>query len=265
VRKIGLLAYVFALTGCARHYHATGIVLSVNGPANEVTISHRAIPNYMPAMAMPFRVSHSADLATISPGARVRFDLRASKSSTRVTKLRIDSGPPPDFKIPKPEHAVAVGEEVPDFSLIDEQGRPTRLSDFRGRLTALEFIYTRCPMPDVCPRLSANFALLQKKFGRDLVLLSITIDPDHDTPGVLREYAQRWRANPSIWHFLTGEPDEVRRVADYFGLIYFAEEGAITHTSKTAVIGADGHLIALLEGSSYTARELVDLVGATHR
>jgi len=216
-------------------------------------------------MAMPFRVSHAADLISVTPGTRVRFDLRVGKSSTRVTRLRIDSGPPPDFKIPKPEHAVALGEEVPDFSLVDEQGRPTRLSDFRGRLTVLEFIYTRCPLPDVCPRLSANFALLQKKFGRDLVLLSITIDPDHDTPEVLHEYAQRWRADPSIWHFLTGEPDQVRRVAGFFGLVYFAEEGAITHTSKTALIGVRGHLAGLLEGSSYTARELVDLVGATHQ
>ena len=213
-------------------------------------------------MAMPFRVSHAADLNSVMPGTRVRFDLRVGKSSTRVTRLRIDSGPPPDFKIPKPEHAVALGEEVPDFNLIDEQGHLIRLSDFRGRLAALDFIYTRCPLPDVCPRLSANFALLQKKFGRDLVLLSITIDPDHDTPEVLHDYAQRWRADPSIWHFLTGEPGQVRSVAGYFGLVYFAEEGAITHTSKTALIGADRHLIALLEGSSYTAGQLLDLVEA---
>lgn len=258
--RIGLPACALFLASCARHYHATGIVLSVNRPNNEVTISHRAIPKYMPAMSMPFHVSHPDDLTPVAPGARVRFDLSVHKTSTRITKLRVDAGPPPDFEIPRPEHALAIGDTVPDFSLIDEQSRPTRFSDFRGRLTAIEFIYTRCPLPDVCPRLSANFALLQKKFGRDIVLLSVTIDPDHDTPEVLREYARRWRADPAIWHFLTGDAGAVRKVAGNFGLVYFAEEGAITHTSSTALIGPDGRLLAELQGSSYTAKQLQDLV-----
>jgi len=259
-RSTGLLTCVLLLGSCARHYHATGIVLSINRAANEVTISHRAIPNYMPAMSMPFQVSHPADLTPLTPGAQVRFDLNVNKTSTHIRKLRVDAGPPPDFEVPQPEHTLAIGDPVPDFSLIDEQGRATRFSDFRGRLTAIEFIYTRCPLPDVCPRLSANFALLQKKFGRDIVLLSVTIDPDHDTPEVLRDYGRRWRADPAIWHFLTGDADAVRKVAGHFGLVYFAEEGAITHTSSTALIGPDGRLRAQLAGSSYTARQLADLV-----
>ena len=241
-------------------YHATGVVLSIDQAATEVTISHRVIPGYMPAMSMPFHVSHPADLTTVTPGARVRFDLSVHKTSTRITKLHVDAGAPPDFEVPRPAHALAIGDAVPDFSLLDEQGRPTRFSDFRGRLTAIEFIYTRCPLPDVCPRLSANFALLQKKFGRGIVLLSVTIDPEHDSPEVLLEYARRWHADPAIWHFLTGDARGVRKVAGSFGLAYFAEEGAITHTSSTALIGPDGRLRAKLEGSSYTVRQLEDLV-----
>jgi protein SCO1/2 len=257
---MGLPACALVLMNCAHHYHATGIVLSVNRAASEVTISHRAIPHYMPAMSMPFHVSHPADLTPLAPGAQVRFDLSVHKTSTLITKLLVDSGPPPDFEIPRPEHALAIGDAVPDFSLVDEQGRPTRVADFRGRLTALDFIYTRCPLPDVCPRLSANFALLQKKFGHEIVLLSVTIDPDHDTPEVLREYARRWRADPAVWHFLTGDAGAVRKVAGNFGLAYFAEEGAITHTSATALIGPDGRLRARLQGSSYTTTQLQDLV-----
>jgi protein SCO1/2 len=248
------------LVGCAHHYHATGIVLAVDRAASEVTISHREIPGYMPAMAMPFRASNPVELAPLAPGARVRFDLNVRRSQTRIGRVRIDSGPPPDFPTPKPEHAIAIGDEIPDFSLIDEQGRPAHLSDFRGKLTAIDFIYTRCPLPDVCPRLSANFALLQKTFGPRIVLLSITIDPEHDTPAVLREYATRWHFDSAIWHFLTGPPDAIRNVGGHFGLVYFAEEGAITHTSATALISPAGRLQARLEGSTYTTRQLTDLI-----
>jgi protein SCO1/2 len=253
---------VVLLAGCSHHYRATGIVLAVNRDAGEVTISHREVPGHMPAMAMPFRAANPADLAPLAPGARVRFELNVRRAGTYISKIRIDSGPPPDFPMPKPEHAIAIGGEVPGFTLIDEQGRLTRLADFRGRLVAIDFIYTRCPLPDVCPRLSANFALLQKKFGPSIVLLSITIDPGHDTPEVLREYAARWRADSKMWHFLTGPSAEIQKIAGYFGLVYFAEEGSITHTSSTALVAPDGRLAARLEGSGYTARQLADLVSA---
>ena len=250
------------LAGCTHHYRVTGIVLAVSHASGEVTISHREVPGYMPAMAMPFRAANPEDLAPLAPGARVRFDLNVRHSQTRIGKIRIDSGPPPDFPMPKPEHPVGIGDVIPDFNLIDEQGRVTHLSDFRGKLTAIDFIYTRCPLPDVCPRLSANFALLQRRFVAGLVLLSITIDPDHDTPEVLREYATRWRADPKLWHFLTGPPEDVRRVGGHFGLVYFAEEGAITHTSATALVSPDGRLVARIEGSGHTVKQLADLVGA---
>jgi protein SCO1/2 len=215
----------------------------------------------MPAMAMQFPVAHPEQLRPITPGARVRFDIAVRNRSARITNLRVDAGPAPEFTIPKPRHKVAVGELLPDFVLLDEQNRPVRLSDFRGRVTAIQFIYTRCPLPDVCPRLSANFAYLQKRFARQITLLSITIDPDHDTPEVLRDYARRWRADPATWHFLSGAADDIRRVADTFGLFYFAEEGSITHTSTTAVIAPDGRVSAMLEGSGYTVQELADVVG----
>jgi protein SCO1/2 len=260
-RVLAASAAALLTTGCARHYHATGTVLAVNPAARSVTISHRAIPGYMPAMAMEFHATQAAELAPLTPGARVRFDLSVRKQSARITTIRRYAAPSPDFVVPAMPSKVSVGEQIPDFRLVDEQNRPTHLSDFSGRLTAIEFIYTRCPLPDVCPRLSANFAYLQKRFRGEMTLLSITIDPEHDTPQVLREYAHRWRADPDTWHFLTGAPDSIRRAAESFGLFYFAEEGSITHTSATALVGPDGRLIAIMEGSSYTVKELADLVG----
>jgi protein SCO1/2 len=164
--------------------------------------------------------------------------------------------------LPKAEGKVAIGDSVPDFTLTDQNGRGVTLSDFRGQLVAVDFIYTRCPLPDVCPRLSANFARLQKRFGDKIVLLSISLDPEYDTPAVLTDYAQRWRADAQTWRFLTGSMDDVRRVAGRFGVVFWAEEGAITHTSSTAIVDPNGRLRALVQGSSFTSQQLIDLVGA---
>src|SRR5262249_51220814 len=154
----------------------------------------------------------------------------------------------------------AIGAGVPDFELIDQSGAPLRLRDLDGKIVAVDFIYTRCPLPDVCPRLSANFAQLQRRFagrmGTDLVLLSITIDPQYDTPEVLAKYAKIWGAKLAGWRFLTGSAEEVQRVAARLGMTYWPEEGLLTHTSQTAVIGRDRTLRAIVEGSSYTAGQL---------
>jgi protein SCO1/2 len=138
------------------------------------------------------------------------------------------------------------------------------LSDFRGRIVAVNFIYTRCPLPDVCPRLSANFAVLQRRFsrqaGKELVLLSITIDPQFDTPAILREYAVRWGARSEVWRFLSGSAPEIQRVAGNFGLVYWPDEGSIGHNSTTSIVGRDGHLAAIVEGSSFRVDQLGDLI-----
>ena len=248
------------LESCARHYRAQGVVLAVDAVNRNVTISHRAIRGYMEPMAMPFRVADARQLSGLAPGTRVNFEIRVSKNETVVQRIAMQPGAGlDDVPLPRPEGRLAAGAAVPDFSLTDQTGRNVKLSDFRGQFVALDFIYTRCPLPDVCPRLSANFALLQKRFGGKIRLLSITIDPQYDTPEILRDYGKRWQADPSIWHLLTGPEDDIRSVAGHFGLVYFPEEGVITHTVSTALIGPDGKLLALLEGASFTSRQLIDL------
>jgi protein SCO1 len=255
-----LLLLVFLFCSCARHFHAQGIVLAIDHPNQTLTISHRAIPCYMEAMTMPFHVEAARDLENLTPGSHVDFELKVTRRAVTARHVHLERAALDDIPLPKAEDKIAIGEQMPDFTLIDQNGRAVRLSSFEGQLLAIDFIYTRCPLPDVCPRLSANFARLQKRFAGKMMLLSITLDPRHDTPEVLAEYAQRWRADSHTWLFLTGPEDAIRKVAGHFGVVYWSEEGAITHTSSTAIINRAGKLSALVEGSSFTSQQLIDLV-----
>jgi protein SCO1/2 len=260
-RSVVFLICIF-LCGCARRFHAQGIVLAVDGPNRTLTISHRAIPGYMEAMAMPFHVDASSDLATLRPGSRIDFELKVTHTAAIVRHVHLQQSALTDVPVPQAEGKIAIGERMPDFTLTDQAGNTVRLSSFQGQVVAIDFIYTRCPLPEVCPRLSANFARLQKRFAGKIALLSITLDPQHDTPQVLAEYAARWRADSHTWLFLTGSEDAIREVAGHFGVVFWAEEGAITHTSSTALVDRTGKLTALVEGSSFTSQQLIDLVSA---
>lgn len=249
----------------AKRYPVEGIVVEVDPRAATVTVSHGAIPGYMPAMVMPFRAASAAALGKLHPGSRVSFDLVTRKAGSRAENIRIRSEEPADgVTLPVPANRVAVGAEMPDFALIDERGERLSLHSLRGKVVVADFIYTRCPVPEFCPRLSANFAALQRRFrgvlGRELVLLSITIDPAWDTPEQLARYAKLWRADPAGWKFLGGSPSEVGAVADRFGLVYWPEEGLITHTAVTAIIGRDGTLAASVDGPSYGLGQLSNLI-----
>jgi len=264
-RALPVVAAIVLLCSCARHYRAQGVVLAVDRGAQKVTISHRAIPGYMEAMAMPFAAESAQDLNQLTPGSRIQFELKITRKASTVRHIRVEQAATDDVPVPKAEGKIAVGEPMPDFTLTSQDGSAFHLSELRGQFVAVDFIYTRCPLPDVCPRLSANFARLQKRLGPRIALLSITLDPEFDTPAVLTEYARRWGADPRIWRFLTGPPDQVQKIAGQFGVVYWPEENAITHTSSTALIDGGGKLAALLEGSSFTSQQLLDLVEATER
>lgn len=209
---------------------------------------------------MPFHVERARELEPLQPGSRIDFQLKVTQQAAVVRHIHLQQTALDGIQIPKAEGKIEIGAALPDFTLTAQNGSALTLSSFRGQLVLVDFIYTRCPLPDVCPRLSANFARAAKRFPGQIVLLSITLDPQHDTPQVLSEYAARWRADPETWQFLTGTDDDVRKVAGYFGVVYWPEEGAITHTSSTAIIDRQGRLAALVEGSSFTSQQLIDLV-----
>ena len=161
---------------------------------------------------------------------------------------------------------VTPGQQVPDFSLIDQNGRPITLSSFKGKAIAISFMYTRCALPNYCHRLSNNLGQVQQRFreqlGRDLILLTISFDPEHDNPEELTKYARTWNADAN-WHFLTGSDAEIHRVSGFFGIDSYLDEGLLAHSLHTLVIGRDGKLVANLEGNKFTARQLGDLVQST--
>ena len=258
MRNLAIFVFILSVPVLAKTYSVDGIVVAVDRAAHTMLVSHRTIAHYMPAMLMPFRAENAAELAALHPGARIAFLLLVSGGRSVARNIR-PSGES-DATLPPPAKQVPIGSFLPEFQLTDQHGRTLGTADLRGKVTAIDFIYTRCPLPDVCPRLSANFAMLQRHFrdlaGDNLRLISVTVDPDFDTPAVLADYARRWGAGEG-WRFLTGD---VAPLAAALGEIFWAEEGSIGHNSTTSIIGRDGCLAARVEGSNYRPDQLVHLI-----
>jgi protein SCO1/2 len=241
--RAGLLLVVAATLGTAKSFPVDGVVVAIDPAARTMLVSHRPIDHYMPAMVMPFRVADPGDLEGLHPGARVAFTLEIGKQHSVARNIRRTPGA--DVEIPAPKERLQIGDAVPF------------LDEYRGKVVAVDFIYTRCPLPDVCPRLSANFAAMQRRFGdADVMLLSVTVDPEYDTPAVLAAYARRWGADPRHWRFLTSNV----LLAAVLGEVYWTDEGSIGHNSITSIIGRDGRLAAVLEGAGYRADQLENLI-----
>jgi protein SCO1/2 len=247
------------MTSCAKHYSVDGMVLALHH--DSMTVSHRDIPHYMPAMIMPFEAAHPNELKALHPGSLVAFELAVSKHHTRAMNIR-SRGDKPEF-VPTAS-PVALHGHVPNFTLTTESNEALSLADLKGKVIVLDFLYTRCPLPTVCPRLAANFARLQRRFqpqlGKQLVLLSITLDPQYDTPAVLAGYSKLWHAQAPGWRFLTGNMGKIRQIAQNFGVLYWPEDGTLAHSTLTAIIDAQGRLTALVDGPNYAVSQLGDLI-----
>jgi protein SCO1 len=281
VAVILLVALTAALRAAPQEYPVVGMVVSVD-PANRTfSASIQAIPNFMQAMTMPFEVRQQQDLQGLSPGVVVAFTLNVDASSSHAERIRIvqyanteqDPFSASRLKLlsdlasasARPSaSAVPAGGTVPDFTLLDQKRRPVSLSQFRGKVVVANFIYTTCALPNFCLRLANNFGVLQKRFakqlGKDLILLTVTFDPVHDTPDVMAKYASQWNANADTWRFLTGPPVDVERACRLFGVQAFSNEGLLDHSLHTVIVDRRGILTANIEGNQFTATQLGDVV-----
>jgi protein SCO1/2 len=161
--------------------------------------------------------------------------------------------------IPEPNRSIGVGDTVPDFTLTDQNGAKVRLMQFRGEPVGVTFLYTTCPDVNACPMTTAKFSRLdvmlrEKKFGH---LLVVTVDPEHDTPSVLREYAEKAGADAKRWSFLTGAPSAVADVASHFGVLYSRQGAQVLHQQAVAVVDAEGRLATISYGENWEPEQVL--------
>jgi protein SCO1/2 len=263
----------------SQKYDVTGVLLRVDREHQNISVSCREIPGYMGAMIMDFPVQDRKGLDRLEPGMNIDFSLVVDKDSSHADNIRVhpfeslELDPTEARRYKLMEQAMVtssaadvlhVGQRVPDFSLTDQNRQRISLSQFAGKVVAITFIYTRCPRPDYCVRLSNNFGLLQRRFqnrmGRDLVLLTVVIDPVHDQPESLATYARTWKADARTWHFLTGPLSEIQALCRKFDMAFYPDEALLVHSFHTLVIDRSGRLAANLEGNDFTSEQLGDLV-----
>jgi protein SCO1/2 len=155
------------------------------------------------------------------------------------------------------------GDSLPAFSLTTHQGQPFTAADLHGRLTAITFIFTRCPMPEFCPLMVKRFQQLQREVERihtlrNVQLVSVTLDPAFDTPAVLDAYAQAMGVHPQRWRFVTGDPIEVTRLTHAFSIHTERNGVFLDHTLATAIVDADGRLASIWRGNGWTVSDVLD-------
>ena len=267
------------LAGCsnpkpaARRFEVTGSVVSVDKAAKTVVLNHRAIPGYMSAMTMGFNIKDDWVFGAAKPGDKMQATLVVEGAKSWLEDVVITEQPKADPNGPAENvtHTPEPGEAVPEFSLLNQDGKRIRLADFRGKALVVTFIYTRCPLPDYCPLMSKNFAAIAKEISADPAmkdsarLLSVSIDPEYDQPAVLRRYAKQYGAGESagrVWDHATGRPDEVRRVAKFFGLDYWQESDQIIHALVTAVIDGEGKVQRVYRGNDWKPAEVIEDIRA---
>lgn len=278
---IGSLLSAAAST-VANTYFASGLVLRIDRQHLAIQVSCQAIPGYMDAMVMTLPVRKAAALDGLKPGVSIDFELSVDRNTAYAQNIRVhayeNTAQEPmaarqleilsaATRASSPaEPSLQIGQAVPDFTLTDQNHETTQLARFAGKVVAITFIYTRCPLPNFCFRMSNNFGVLRQRFadrmGKDLVLLSVTFDPEHDTPEVLAQYATTWTKDQTGWHFLTGSAADIQKVCSRLRVSASQDEGFMTHSLHTAIIDRRGRLAANLEGNEYTAKQLGDLVEA---
>ena len=269
----------------AKRYSFTGRIESIDPQAQSAIIDGDAIPGFMDAMAMSYQVKPASTLSQLSPGDSIAAEVVAVEpggssnagpdywlENVRITS-HADNVPAASATA---LHMPAPGEDVPDFSFTNQNGKRISLKQYRGQVLLTTFIYTRCPFPDFCPRMSSNFVEIYKQLAADpalvrVHLLTISFDPEHDTPKVLRDYGfsvAHTRA-PELfnrWEFAVPRAADLPRIADFFALTIKPEGGMITHNLSTTVIGPDGKVVRWYHGGDWQVSDLIkDATGALTR
>lgn len=258
-----------------RTYPARGIIREMDLFQKTITIQHDAIPGFMPAMTMPFVYTDGQELAGITNGDTVAFRITVTAKDGWIDHIRkiapeaatvvmtnaaqLTNGA---FRLVRDVDPLNVGDPLPDYSFTNELGQPVRLPDFRGQALAITFIFTRCPYPTFCPRMSQLFHDTLAQLARDpaaptnIHFVTVSFDPDYDTPEQLKAYAEGHDYDPQRWNFITGQLIDITALADCFGMKFWHEGAGINHNLRTAVVDGRGKLQKVLIGNQWTAQTL---------
>jgi len=271
---VWLAAAALVAAGCrqqpqARRYHLEGQILAVVSAESSLTIKHGDIKDLMPGMTMTFPVATPSLMVGRTPGELISATLEVKDGVGRLVEItHVGSAPLPEASNETALAAtlLSIGDAVPDAALIDQTNHRRSLSEWHGSDTLITFVYTRCPLPNFCPLMDQNFRTLQNAIGQDprlrghVKLISVTIDPDHDTPAVLAAHAAGLGADPAVWTFLTGDRVTIDRVAAHFGVGIMrdpADPSQITHNLRTGLIGPDGRLLQIYSGNDWTPQTIL--------
>lgn len=267
------LSLLVALAGCTKKEESNtteiktfplkGQVVRIMPEQHRIMIAHEEIPNYMKAMTMPFKVKDTTLLSVVHPGDSVVATLAVSRVESWLETISVlGKGEQPKVLTGNEillKKLVREGEAVPDVQFTNQDNKKIRLDAFKGKVLALTFIYTRCPLPDFCIRMSDNFSKIQKSLKKDASLngkwhlFSVTFDPEFDKPTILKEYGKTYGADFSDWDFLVTDKVSLQRFVDGFDLTYQPDEGGlIAHTLRTIIIDQKGKLVRILKGNDWT-------------
>lgn len=270
MRRSLLVGLCLALCSCGkseRRYNFEGRVVSKVPETHTLVLDHGNIPGFMAAMTMPYPVGAGVDLSPVEAGDRIKARVVVhGDGQYELDKVMVTDSSHHE-KTVKETRQLYLGELIPDVGLLNQDGKTIRLSDFRGKTVLLTFIYTRCPMPTFCPRLSTLFAAVEKELAKDpkeysrTQLVSVSIDPKFDTPSVLRKYGLAYLSGNEKsfghWSFTVPSPENLKKLAEAFALIYEEEDNQITHSMSTVLIAPDGRLIKEWTVSDWTSAEAV--------
>jgi protein SCO1/2 len=256
-----------------KHFSIQGEVISADPAKKLITVKHGDIPGLMPAMTMTYQVAEPKQIETLQPGDKITADLVVSDSKGRLEKIELVSkgdgktAPGTTQRIPEK------GDAVPDFALVNQDGKIIRFSNYSGKVLLVTFIYTRCPLPDFCPRMNENFRAVQKLLQEvpgateRAEFLSISFDPEHDTPAVLKHYASLYKRSEAgeksiDWQFAVPSAKDLPEVAQFFGLVYRPEQAQIVHSLSTTVIGPDGKVEKWFADNEWTPADAAQAIAA---
>ena len=285
IRVGWLLITMAALTACrstssgpaksaTQQYPVRGVVVSVDSADSEIELKHGTIPGLMEAMTMPYKVEDPAVLTEVHPGDAITATIEAEHDDAGPLNMRLKdvvvvAQARPDYKPTVQYHVPAPSDAVPDFKLLNQSGHMIEMKQFRGKVVALTFIYTRCPLLDYCPRMTQNFAVIDKalradpKLSRETHLLSVSFDPTYDTPRMLKSYGETYiGANADAafqhWDFAAPPVGELAKMEQYFDVgVTPGESGTLQHSLSTVIIGKDGKVVAFWPTNSWSVDDVL--------